>query len=108
MVINIDSPCMKGSKTAYSSYNFDKSLCDLVNEQLEEHLEIKKGEEWYAGDHAMFAFRGIPCMAGTSSNLFEAALELTHTLKDTAEQVDLRLIEVTADFIADFIQSLGS
>lgn len=108
LVINIDSPCMKGSKTAYSTYNFGRSLCNLVDHVLKEHLEIEKGMEWYAGDHAMFAFRGIPCMAVTSSNLFEAALELTHTPKDTADHVDLRLIEVAAVFIADFVRSLES
>lgn len=108
MVINIDSPCMKGSKTAFSSYNFDKSLCDLVDRQSKEYLEIEEGAEWYAGDHVMFTFQGTPCMAVTSSNLFEDTLELIHTSKDTAEQVDLRLIEVTADFIADFIRSMDS
>ncbi|QOX65590.1 M28 family peptidase [Anoxybacterium hadale] len=108
MVINIDSPCMKGSKTAYSTYNFDKSLCDLVDRKLEEHSKIEKGPEWYAGDHVMFAFRGTPCMAVTSSNLFEDALELTHTPKDTAEQVELHLIEVTAAFIVDVIRALDS
>jgi aminopeptidase YwaD len=61
------------------------------------------GEEWYAGDHAVFAFRAVRCMAVTSSNLMETVIQLTHTAQDTIEQVDPGLIEDTAVVIAEIL-----
>ncbi|MCO5387506.1 MAG: M28 family peptidase [Desulfosporosinus sp.] len=77
LVINIDSPC------------------------------IIMGEEWYAGDHAMFAFKGIPCIAVTSSNLFETVIQITHTQRDTIDQISDNLIDQTADFLTGLINSVG-
>ena len=65
------------------------------------------GEEWYAGDHAMFVFRGIPCLAVTSSNLFESVLEVTHTPRDTRELIDESLIGPTAEFLSEIIKAMG-
>ena len=60
---------------------------------------VVHGSEWYAGDHAAFAFRGISCMALTSSDLFEGGLEHTHTMRDTLDTVDSGQVEPAADFI---------
>ena len=108
LVINIDSPCFKNSKTAVSSYHFDDELTDLLDTQMARSENIVKGIEWYAGDHAMFAFREIPCIAVTSSNLFESALEITHTEKDTIDRLDTNLIKETANFLAELIRSVSS
>jgi aminopeptidase YwaD len=61
------------------------------------------GEEWIAGDHAVFAFRGIPCIAVTSSNLLERVMQLTHTAGDTREEVDSGLLDRTAAVVAEIV-----
>lgn len=99
LVINIDSPCHVGSKIAVSYYHFDDSAKELLGRLMKAQHEVVDGPQWYAGDHAAFAFRGIPCMALSSSDLFNGGLEHTHTMRDTPDTVDLSQAEVAADFI---------
>ncbi len=58
------------------------------------------GDQWIAGDHAVFAFRGIPCVAVTSSNLMERVVQLSHTAADTVGEVDVGLLDATAEVVA--------
>lgn len=105
LVINIDSPCHINSKSAISYYNINENQQSIINNIMERHEEIVKGDEWYAGDHCVFAFKGIPCLAVTSSDLFEGALEYTHTPKDTLNTINSELINVTAKFISEIIKN---
>ena len=99
LVINIDSPCHAGSKIAASLYNFDDPAKDVLDHLMQTQNEVVYGTEWYAGDHAAFAFRGIPCMVLSSSDLFEGGLDNTHTMRDTLDTVDLSQIELAVNFI---------
>ena len=99
LVINIDSPCHAGPKIAVSLYNFDDSAREVVGRLMQTQNEVVYGPEWYAGDHAAFAFREIPCMVLTSSDLFEGGLDNTHTMRDTLDTVDLSQVELAANFI---------
>lgn len=107
LMINIDSVCHKGSKTAVSFYNFSNSTTKLVETLITRSPQIVKGNEWYAGDHVPFVFRNIPCMAITSSDFFDGALEHTHTPKDTLDTIDFELIKPTAQYILDVIDSFA-
>ena len=64
------------------------------------------GEEWVAGDHSIFAFSGIPCVAVTSSDM-EDLFAITHTAADTSEMVDSELLEAAADFGSDLVQEVS-
>ena len=99
LVINIDSPCHVGSKIAVSLYNFDDPAKEAVAHLMQTQNKVVYGPEWYAGDHAAFAFMGIPCMVLTSSDLFEGGLDNTHTMRDTLDTVDLSQVEFAADYI---------
>ena len=103
LVINIDSPCHTGSKIAVSLYNFDDSAKEVVDRLMQTQNEVVYGPEWYAGDHAAFAFRGIPCMVLTSSDLFEGGLDHTHTMRDTLDTVDLSQIELAVNYITKIV-----
>lgn len=104
LVINIDSPCHAGSKIAVSLYNFDDPAKEVVDHLMQTQNEVVYGPEWYAGDHAAFAFRGIPCMVLTSSDLFEGGLDNTHTMQDTLETVDLSQIELVVNYINKIVE----
>lgn len=106
LVINIDSPCHKNSQTAISTYNFTNELSKKLNNEITKSKNIVRGKEWYSGDHTMFAFKKIPCIAVTSSDLFESALDITHTEMDTIDQIDFNLIKDTSDFLSEFINSI--
>ena len=105
LVINVDSPCQMDSNTAVSYYNFNTAQECLTDETIGHYKRIEKGEAWYAGDHCAFAFRGIPCLAVSSSNLFEGALAHTHTPQDTLRDIDKDLIELTAAFLVGLIKN---
>ncbi|MDX9941782.1 MAG: M28 family peptidase [Bacteroidales bacterium] len=104
LVVNMDSLGHKNGKAAVSQYNIqdEKSIDQLVDG----FPKITKGPLWYAGDHSMFAFQGVPCLALTSSNLFEEVISLTHTPKDTPDHLDNTLIKEAAAFVAEVVNSL--
>ena len=100
-VINIDSPGFVGSKNAVSFYNIDENKQDLL---LGKTKSLERGSQWFAGDHALFAFQSIPCVVATSSNLFEGALDYTHTQEDTPDIVDLSKVH---ELVADLSSMVG-
>lgn len=93
LVINLDAPCHLSSDIAVSCYH-----CGEMEEKFKEVLgkEVVWGPEWYASDHAAFAMRGIPCVAITSSDLFEGGLEHTHSEKDLWSDVELGQVKTVA------------
>lgn len=103
LVINIDSPGHRHSTTACSLYNFDEDKKQKVLQQISDVPVLSEGMPWLAGDHAMFAFQGIPCMAFTSSNLYEVVLGITHTPDDIAENIDPEILHHTAKAIGKLI-----
>ena len=103
LVINIDSPCHKGAQTAISFYNPNHSLNQSANCVIDRSQRITKGQEWYAGDHVPFLFRGVPCLAVTSSDFFSGALEHTHTPKDTLDTIDFDMVKHTAKYITEVV-----
>ena len=103
LFINIDSVGHIGSKAAVSLYNIPEEMTELINGMIAEQEDVVIGEPWYAGDHAAFAFQGVPCIAVTSSDIFAGGLNDTHTMRDTVDTVDVRLLSETASFLADVV-----
>ena len=104
LVINIDSSGFIGSKISLSTYNFNESKQTCFNSLIIKSNNIEQGQQWYAGDHSALAFQGIPCIAVTSSNLFEEGLNLTHTPNDTIENVDFALLKEASTFLTKLIK----
>jgi len=107
-VVNIDSPCHVGSEIAVSLYNFSADAKQCADSLMDGRHKAVYGPEWYAGDHAAFAFRGIPCIVITSSDLFDGGLDDTHTMRDTMENVDPGLAGYAAEYICDFVSLISS
>lgn len=107
LVINIDSPCHKDSKTAVSTYNIGEELSTKLNADMKKNCNVVMGEQWYTGDHSVYAFRGIPCIAVTSSDLFETVIQFMHTQRDTIDQISFDMINQTADFLTELIKSVA-
>lgn len=108
LMINIDSPCHKNSETAMSFYNFNDAMQTMANNIMLSSANVVKGNEWYAGDHALFVFQGTPCLVVTSSDFFDGALEHTHTPKDTLDTIDIELIKSSAKCLVDVVAELSS
>lgn len=105
LLVNLDGIGHKAGKTSVSLYNLNDET--PVDQIIASYPRIARGPGWYAGDHSMFAFQGIPCMALTSSNLTEDVLQLTHTLDDTPENLEFELISQTAIFVAEVIRNIN-
>ena len=107
LVINVDLVGCQASKTAISTYNLPEDLGAKLQAQIAANDDIVEGEPWVEGDHSIFAFQGVPTLAAVSSTFREGAMSITHTPDDTLDRVDLRLVEATADFLVDLINSLA-
>jgi aminopeptidase YwaD len=106
LMINVDGLGHQEAESAFSFYNLDSARTACATELIDTRSRMTMGEEWIAGDHAIFAFQGIPCIAVTSSNLMERVICITHIDRDTVDEVDARLLENTATTIADLITTL--
>ena len=89
-VINIDGVGHIGSDNMFSFYNFN----DDIRTRILKENEISAGEQWYSGDHGIFAFQEIPCIAITAKNMFSYLIKnITHTKNDKTELIDIKNIE---------------
>jgi len=105
LLINIDTVAHVGSKAAVASFNLnEKEMADLER-MIKGSSNMVAGQQWYAGDHAVFAFSGTKCLLIYASDLFEGCISYTHCPKDTIELVDEKLIENAADFICKLVNS---
>ncbi|NBF39149.1 MAG: M28 family peptidase, partial [Spirochaetes bacterium] len=119
LMINLDGLGHRDSAGAFSFYNLDADgtpaapaaaaekaaarLSAATRSAIDEHPRATVGDQWIAGDHAVFAFHGIPCVAVTSSNLMERVVHLTHTPADTVDEVDVGLLDATAEVVAGLV-----
>jgi len=60
-------------------------------------------DPWYQSDHAIFAMRGIPSVAITSTGLDDLLASVAHTERDTLDVVDPRILADVALFVADWV-----
>ncbi len=105
LVINLDMVGYKEGKTAFSLYNCSPELVQLVTEALGAKGELVGGDQWYQGDHAMFAMYGMPAVAFTSEQMKEA-VQFTHTTADRLELVDASKLAETATAISQLLSRL--
>jgi len=101
--INLDAVGAKGSQAAVSTYNLDAERQAWLDEMMSGFERIERGPEWVEGDHSIFVFQGVPCLAVTSSNLREGVMAVSHTPADTLDGVERELLVETADFIAELV-----
>ncbi len=105
LVINIDGVGHKDSKSAISFYNLSEHQVNKTMDIIGNYKTVVKGEEWYEGDHSMFLQMGVPCIAVTSSNVREVVMHISHTPKDTVDNVDIALLGDVVTALKDIINN---
>lgn len=108
IVINIDGLGFVGSKNAFSLYNCEESLAQLISQTLNPLPSMTKGSEWYQGDHTIFVQQGIPAIALTSDELGDLMSQITHTPADSPDKVDPELVAQAALSLKSLIRALDS
>lgn len=106
LAINIDAAGRRGDKTAFSFYGASDELRSAVTAVSGRFDSVEPGPEWPMSDHMVFAMRGVPAVALTSTGLFEIAETVAHTPADTPDLADPQLIVDAAAFIAEVIEGI--
>lgn len=106
LLINIDSVGHVGADVASSFYNVSEELTNRITQIIIRREHTQLGMEWYAGDHAVFAFQGVACIAITSSDIAEGGLDCTHTMEDEIQTVDVKRLEDAASFVEELVSQI--
>ena len=108
LVVNIDAVGRRGDDTAISFYSCPDELRSAALAVASSMPRVAEGAEWPMSDHMIFAMRGTPAIAITSTGLHEIAATVAHTADDLPGLVDPTLIDDAARFIARFIETVGA
>ncbi len=93
--INIDDVGYVKGNTAYSFYGCPADIQRKANIAFSKYEGICEGEQWYQGDHMIFAQNQKPTIAVTSDKVAELMATITHSPKDTPEIVNCdKLVEL--------------
>ena len=103
LVINIDGVGYVGGETAWSIYGVSDAAEEVVREAFDHLME---GPRWVQGDHSIFVQRGVPAVALTTTAFEQAWTSITHTPRDTVEQVDPAALAQAARAIARVISQV--
>lgn len=106
LVVNIDAVARCGDGVEVSFYECPAPVREAALAVAETLPGVGEGPAWPMSDHMVFAMRGVPAIAITSSGLAEIASTVAHTKRDTPELVDPELVEKAAAFIAELIERL--
>ncbi|MBN2840122.1 MAG: M28 family peptidase, partial [Coriobacteriia bacterium] len=106
LAVNIDAAGRSGDRTAFSFYGASDELRAAVTEAAEAFDSVEEGPGWPMSDHMVFAMRGVPAVAITSTGLNDIAATVAHTPADTPELVDPQVVVEAAGFIAAVIEGL--
>ena len=108
LVINIDAVGRKGDQTAISFYGCSDAIKQAALAAAASLPGVIEGPEWPMSDHMIFAMRGTPAIAITSTGLTDIAATVAHTVDDVPALVDPALVDDAARFIASLIGHLGA
>jgi len=106
LVINIDAPGLSGAPSAYSLYGVDEATAETAARLAADNPHVAEGPQWPASDHMIFAMRGIPAIAVTSTDFATASRSYSHTPADVPAILDYQLLAGTARFIAELVAAV--
>lgn len=106
LAINLDAVGRSGDGIAISFYGVDEATRATALATAAGFAGVAEGPEWPMSDHMVFAMRGVPAMAITSTGLEEIAATVAHTAADLPELVDPEALVESARFIAALVEAL--
>lgn len=106
LAINLDGLGHVGDDVACSLYGCPEDLAETVRRVLSAQPGMLEGDPWYQGDHMVFLQNGRPAVAITSGDLGGLMSQITHTAKDSPDQVDPSRLAQTALALHELLQAL--
>ncbi len=99
LMVNIDGAGLPGGPTACSLYGVGEEMAGRIRDVMARFGSVAEGAQWPASDHMVFALRGVPALALTSTDFATASGVISHTPADTPDVVDAELLAEAARFI---------
>ena len=90
LAVNVDGVGL--DPTAWSAYGCPPAVEARVRDSLGAP-GLVEGPAWFQSDHAVFAMRGRPAVALTSSDLQTALGSVAHAPTDSVDGVDIVMVE---------------
>jgi aminopeptidase YwaD len=103
--VNIDDIGYVKGKTEYSLYNFSEAASRKIRKLFSRYNTLTAGEQWYQGDHMIFAQQGIPAVALTSDHTMELMTTYTHSPRDTIDIVNCQKLVDVAVALCNFVEN---
>ncbi len=97
--INFDGIGYFEGDSAFSLYDCNEKLSELIRSIITGYPGIIEGDQWFQGDHMVFVQNKIPAMAVTSQRFLQLFTTVTHTSRDKVELVDCSRLASTAQAI---------
>ena len=100
LVVNVDAPGLPGAPSAYSLYGLDDEATRTVEKIAARYPGVAPGPQRPASGHMIFAMRGVPAIALTSTDFATASGVYSHAAADMPGILDYTLLEQAAYFAA--------
>jgi aminopeptidase YwaD len=95
LAVNVDDVGYKHGGAAYSFYGCSTQLEKKAEAVFRRFEGLVRGDQWFSGDHMIFAQHLVPSVALTAEHMPELMRTVRHTALDTPDIVDChRLVEV--------------
>jgi len=97
LAVNVDDVGYTKGRTAYSFYECPPQVEQRAEDVFHRFDGLIRGEQWFNGDHMIFAQSQVPTVAFTSECMPELMRTVTHTPLDTPDIIDSsKLVEAAA------------
>ncbi len=107
VAINVDDLGMRETTNHVSFYECPLSIKGAVLDVAARHPSVSEGPQWFQGDHSIFAMKGCPAIALTSSDIARFMANYAHSERDTTDLADAGLILSAALFLNDVIRTVA-
>jgi len=107
VAINVDDLGMRETTNHVSFYECPLSIKGAVLDVAARHPSVSEGPQWFQGDHSIYAMKGCPAIALTSSDIAKFMANYAHSERDTTDLADAGLILSAALFLNDVIRTVA-
>jgi len=106
--INIDDAGLRNWDTHVSFSGVSERLKTVALKTVQSRDGFEEGPEWFQGDHAILAMRGVPVMAIASAGMYEFMERYAHSKRDTVDLADYDKIADIALYVRDVIERVAA
>jgi aminopeptidase YwaD len=108
LVVNVDGPGLRGHGVSAAVLAVRDDAAAFVADSIAAAPPLQRSEPWIESDHAIFAMRGIPCLAVTTAAPSDLLARAAHAPESRVEDLDTRLLAEVAIALAGVAERIGA